>query len=180
MLAWCSQTRGHGRNSLNKCFIEHQEQGSHPRSAPMEAGFMMGIAPAFKPWGNIFLGGGWFWWALHGGWWCVWVRVLSEPVLRIAPAARSPQSKEIKGAILVFVTNKMVMGFPSGCYFSWSPLLWSFGFLQLLQTVKKRKNKGNEGRGLLRAALEPPEVYSPSAHGAGPLCWGCQQRIGEG
>lgn len=56
-------------------------------------------------------------------------RLSHDPFPWLASDVRALQGKEIKGAILVFVTNKMVMGFPSGCYFSWSPLLWSFGFL---------------------------------------------------
>jgi len=67
----------------------------------------------------------------------------------------------------------MVMGFPSGCYFSWSPLLWSFGFLQLLQSLKRSKNKG-------RGSWGQRWVYSPSARGANPLCWGCRERGREG
>lgn len=63
------------------------------------------------------------------------------------PGSHQLQSQEIKGAIAVLGTNKMVMGFPAGCYFSWAPLLWSFGFLQLYRPGKKNGKKSREGRG---------------------------------
>lgn len=92
-----------------------------------------------------------------GAWWCVWVGVLSEPF----PGSHQLQSPEIKGAIAVLGTNKMVMAFPAACCFSWAPLLWSFGFLQLYRLGEKKGGKKcREGE-----QREPPEIYSPELWG---------------
>lgn len=71
--------------------------------------------------------------------------VLSELFPEPFPGSHQLQSQEIKGAIALLGTNKMVMGFPAGCYFSWAPLLWSFGFLQLYRLGEKKEK--NPGRG---------------------------------
>lgn len=63
----------------------------------------------------------------------------------IPSAAGSLQSQEIKGAIALLGTNKMVMAFPAGCYFSWAPLLWRFGFLQLYRLGEKREKNPERG-----------------------------------
>lgn len=70
-------------------------------------------------------------------------------------SCRIAAEPKIKGAIAVSGTNKMVMGFPAGCCFSWVPLLWSFGFLQLYRLGKKKGKKCREGE-----QREPSEIYS--------------------